>query len=176
MFEVSHSVWVNWIYTSFIIHKTNESFNYRNLFLYDSIRFLTQLYKDSCQSLLFLWFCPPIPKFALTLIKQWGNNIASCQCIKERESSTLSLAKFFSDFVDVVEPVWDCTAQTGDCLRLHCSNTWTLHGQNFPQVDDMQSVISQHRYRQFLQRIVLHHFSHIGLCGEPTSDQLLLQY
>ena len=114
VFEVSHSLWVNWIYALSIIHKTNELFSYRYLFLCDRIRFLPQLHEDSCQSLFFLWFCPPNPKFVLTLIKEWGNNIAPCQYIKEWESSTSSLANFFNNFVDVVEPVRDCTAQTGE--------------------------------------------------------------
>ena len=52
------------------IHKTSELFNYRNLFLRESISFVTQLHEDSCQRLFFPRFCPPIPKFALTLIKE----------------------------------------------------------------------------------------------------------
>ena len=107
IFEILHSLWVNWIYRLSIIHKTSE------LFFCDSIRFLTQLHEDSCQRLFFLWFCPTIPKFALALIKEWENNIAPCQRIKGWESSTFSLSKFFKNFVDVVEPVWDCTGQTG---------------------------------------------------------------
>ena len=96
------------------IHKTRELFNYRNLFLRESISFVTQLHEDSCQRLFFPWFCPPIPKFALTLIKEWGNNIAPRKGIKECESSTFSLNKFFSNFVDVAEPVWGCAGQTGE--------------------------------------------------------------
>ena len=96
------------------MHKTNELFSYRYFFLCDRIRFLTQLHEGSCQSLFFLWFCPPIPKFVLTLIKEWGNNIATCQYIKEWKGSTSSLSKFFNNFVDVVEPFWDCTGQTGE--------------------------------------------------------------
>ena len=139
-----HSLWVNRIYKSSMIHITNESFNYKNFFLCDNIRFLNQLHENSCQSLFFLWFCPRILKFSLTLIKEWENNIAPCQCIKEWESST--------------------------CLRLSCSQRRTLHSQ----VDDMQSMILKHPYRQFLQRIVSQHLSYIGSCGEPAS--VLLQY
>ena len=85
----------------------------RNFFLYDSISFLTQLHEGSCQSLFFLWFCLSIWKLALSVTEEWGNNIPPCQCIKEWESSTFSLAKFFNNLVDVVEPIWDCTAQKG---------------------------------------------------------------
>ena len=53
------------------------------------------------------------PSSCPTLIKEWGHNIAPYQHIKEWESSTFSLTKFFRNCVDVVEPVPDCTANTG---------------------------------------------------------------
>ena len=81
------------------------------------------LHEHSCQNLFFLLFCPPIWKLALFVNEEWGNNISPCQCIKEWESSTFSLAKFLNNFVDVVEPIWDCTAQKGKTTQSKLSTT-----------------------------------------------------
>ena len=125
IFEVSHSFWVNWIYRSSIINKTNKSFNYRKLFLCDSIRFFTQLNEDSCQSIFFVWFCPPIPKSAQILrkhISPW----------MRKQYLTLSTHKRMGGLYIFCRQVlqqfsWCCRT----CLRLHHSNRRTLHCQKF---------------------------------------------
>ena len=135
--EISHSLWVSWIYTSSIIHKTSESFSYRNLFFCESMRFLTQLHEESCESLFCLWFCAPIPKFALILIKKCEKNIAPCQRLKEWESSTVFLAKFFSNFVDVAEPDWDCTDQKANTIQ------WKFSGSQQYALSDTTTSVSK---------------------------------
>ena len=140
IFEVSHSLWVSWICRSSIIHKTNKSFNYRKLFLCDSIRFSTQLNEDSCQSIFFLWFCPPIPKSAQTVrkhISPW----------MRKQYLSLSTHKRMGELYIFCRQVlqqfsWCCRT----CLRLHHSNRRTLPCQNFPNrwyaISDLTASVS----------------------------------